>query len=57
MIKPDLLQCFIAAADTGSFTAAGKRVGKHLATVSGNIARLEDELGCCCSTEMANTRN
>ncbi|QLE86604.1 LysR family transcriptional regulator [Shewanella sp. Scap07] len=45
MIKPDLLQCFIAAADTGSFTAAGKRVGKHLATVSGNIARLEDELG------------
>lgn len=45
MIKPDLLKCFIAAADTGSFSAAGRQLGKHLATVSGNIARLEDELG------------
>lgn len=45
MIKPDLLKCFIAAADTGSFSAAGRLLGKHLATVSGNIARLEDELG------------
>lgn len=45
MIKPDLLKCFIAAADTGSFSAAGRLIGKHLATVSGNIARLEDELG------------
>lgn len=45
MVKPDLLKCFIAAADTGSFSAAGRKIGKHLATVSGNIARLEDELG------------
>ncbi|MGV2986586.1 LysR family transcriptional regulator [Vibrio sp. E150_011] len=45
MIKPDLLKCFIAAADTGSFSAAGRLLGKHLATISGNIARLEDELG------------
>lgn len=45
MIKPDLLKCFIAAADTGSFSAAGRKIGKHLATVSGNISRLEDELG------------
>ncbi|GEA49416.1 LysR family transcriptional regulator [Vibrio inusitatus NBRC 102082] len=45
MIKPDLLKCFIAAADTGSFTAAGRLLGKHLATISGNVARLEDELG------------
>ncbi|GEM78609.1 LysR family transcriptional regulator [Vibrio superstes] len=45
MIKPDLLKCFIAAADTGSFSAAGRLLGKHLATVSGNVARLEDELG------------
>lgn len=45
MVKLDLLKCFIAAADTGSFSAAGRLLGKHLATVSGNIARLEDELG------------
>ncbi|MFA0086844.1 LysR family transcriptional regulator [Vibrio sp. 10N.261.51.F12] len=45
MIKPDLLKCFIAAADSGSFSAAGRLLGKHLATISGNIARLEDELG------------
>ncbi|MDN3680961.1 LysR family transcriptional regulator [Vibrio tapetis subsp. quintayensis] len=45
MVKPELLKCFIAAADTGSFSAAGRKIGKHLATVSGNIARLEDELG------------
>lgn len=45
MVKTELLKCFIAAAETGSFSAAGRVIGKHLATVSGNIAKLEDELG------------
>lgn len=45
MIKLELLKSFIAAADTGSFSAAARGLGKHLSTVSGNIARLEDELG------------
>ncbi|OZS41905.1 LysR family transcriptional regulator [Photobacterium sanguinicancri] len=45
MIRLELLKSFIAAADTGSFSAAARLMGKHLATVSGNIARLEDELG------------
>nr|WP_278044357.1 LysR family transcriptional regulator [Vibrio mediterranei] len=44
-MRPELLKCFIAAADSGSFSAAARSLGKHLATVSGNIARLEDELG------------
>ncbi len=45
MSSPELLRSFVAAADTGSFSAAGRRLGKHQATISGNIARLEDELG------------
>ncbi|MCG9786747.1 LysR family transcriptional regulator [Vibrio mediterranei] len=44
MINPELLRSFIAAADSGSFSAAGRLLGKHQATISGNIARLEDEL-------------
>ncbi|MFA0087828.1 LysR family transcriptional regulator [Vibrio sp. 10N.261.51.F12] len=44
MIRPELLKSFIAAADSGSFSAAAKLVGKHLSTVSGNISRLEEEL-------------
>ncbi|MGR5294133.1 LysR family transcriptional regulator [Vibrio mediterranei] len=44
MISPELLRSFIAAADAGSFSAAGRILGRHQATISGNIARLEDEL-------------
>lgn len=44
MINHELLRSFIAAADSGSFSAAGRLLGKHQATISGNIARLEDEL-------------
>ncbi|MCW8347179.1 LysR family transcriptional regulator [Vibrio sp. ZSDZ65] len=45
MIKPDLLKSFIASADCGSFSAAARVLGKHLTTVSGNVAKLEDDLG------------
>ncbi|MPY26406.1 LysR family transcriptional regulator [Shewanella sp. YLB-07] len=44
MSSPELLRSFIAAADTGSFSAAARLLGKHQATISGNVARLEDEL-------------
>ncbi|MCL1051019.1 LysR family transcriptional regulator [Shewanella abyssi] len=44
MSSPELLRSFIAAADAGSFSAAARLLGKHQATISGNIARLEDEL-------------
>ncbi|MGR5175482.1 LysR family transcriptional regulator [Vibrio parahaemolyticus] len=45
MLRPELLKAFISAAETGSFSAAARQLGKHLTTISGNIARLEDELG------------
>lgn len=45
MLRPELLKAFIIAAETGSFSAAARQLGKHLTTISGNIARLEDELG------------
>ncbi len=39
------LQCFIAAADTGSFTKAAERVGRTQSAVSQQIAKLENILG------------
>ncbi len=38
-------QCFIAVADTGSFTRAAKIVGRTQSAVSQQIAKLEDLLG------------
>lgn len=39
------LQCFIAAADTRSFTKASERVGRTQSAVSQQIAKLENMLG------------
>lgn len=39
------LQCFIAAAETGSFTKAAERVGRSQSAVSQQIAKLENLLG------------
>jgi DNA-binding transcriptional LysR family regulator len=39
------LQCFIAAAETGSFTKAASRVGRTQSAVSQQIAKLENLLG------------
>jgi DNA-binding transcriptional LysR family regulator len=39
------LQCFIAVAETGSFTRAGQRVSRTQSAVSQQIARLEHLLG------------
>lgn len=41
----DTIATFLAVVDTGSFTEAGRRVGRTQASVSAAIARLEDRLG------------
>ena len=38
-------QCFIAVADTGSFTKAAGRVGRTQSAVSQQIAKLENFVG------------
>ncbi|MEM9027996.1 MAG: LysR family transcriptional regulator [Pseudomonadota bacterium] len=45
MDRLDLMRTLIAVADTGSFTAAGKRLGKSKALVSKHVGDLEDTLG------------
>ena len=45
MLDPDLLQTFVAIADTGSFTDAGRRVHRTQSAVSMQIKRLEEMLG------------
>lgn len=44
-LEPDLLRTFIAIAESGSFTAAAKRVHRTQSAVSMQIKRLEDGLG------------
>lgn len=41
----DTIDMFLAIVDTGSFTQAGRRVGRSQAAVSAAVARLEDRLG------------
>lgn len=41
----DQLRTFIAAADTGSFSAAGRAIGRAQSVVSHTIANLESQLG------------
>lgn len=45
VIEPDLLQAFVAIAETGSFTEAAGRVGRTQSAVSMQIKRLEELLG------------
>ncbi|OAN11027.1 hypothetical protein A3K86_18805 [Photobacterium jeanii] len=47
MLSSDLLKSFIAAADTGSFSAAARQLQRQQSTISSNIAKLEDELNVC----------
>jgi len=41
-LEIDLLRCFVAVADTGSFTQAGDIVGRTQSAVSQRVKRLED---------------
>lgn len=41
----DLLRCFVTIAEEGSFTRAGKRLGRTQSTISLQVKRLEDQLG------------
>ncbi len=45
MLEPDLLQTFVAIAESGSFTSAAKRVFRTQSAVSMQMKRLEEILG------------
>ncbi|KAI3596904.1 Transcriptional regulator, LysR family [Cupriavidus necator H850] len=45
-LDPVLLQSFVAVAESGSFTRAAQRVHLTQSTVSQQVRRLEDQLGC-----------
>ncbi|HEY9025083.1 MAG TPA: LysR family transcriptional regulator [Burkholderiaceae bacterium] len=45
MDRLDAMKVFLAVADAGSLSAAGRRLGMPLATVSRKLAELEDHLG------------
>lgn len=45
LLDPDLLQSFVAIAETGSFTEAARRVGRTQSAVSMQMKRLEELLG------------
>ena len=46
MLDIDLLRSFVSVVDAGGFTRAGERVHRTQSTVSQQIKRLEDGLGC-----------
>jgi DNA-binding transcriptional LysR family regulator len=46
MLDLDLLRSFVSVVDAGGFTRAGERVHRTQSTVSQQIKRLEDMLGC-----------
>lgn len=48
LIPVDLLRCFVAVADAGSFTAAARALGIRQLTVSQQIGRLEARIGHRC---------
>lgn len=43
------LECFVRAAEAGSFAEAARRLGLTPAAVGKNVAKLESNLGCSCS--------
>lgn len=45
-LDPALLQSFVAVAESGSFTRAAQRVHLTQSTVSQQVRRLEEQLGC-----------
>lgn len=46
LLDPVLLKSFIAVVESGSFTRAGERVHLSQSTVSQQLRRLEEQLGC-----------
>src|SRR5215468_9336375 len=46
MLDLDLLRSFVSVVDAGGFTRAGERVHRTQSTVSQQIKRLEETLGC-----------
>ena len=50
MFNPDLLRTLVAVAETGSFTRGARRVHLTQATVSQQVRRMEEEIGCALFT-------
>lgn len=46
MLDPLLLRSFVAIIDSGSFTRAGERVHLTQSTISQQMRRLEQQIGC-----------
>lgn len=46
LIDPILLKSFVAVVESGSFTRAGERVHLSQSTVSQQVRRLEEQMGC-----------
>ncbi|MBO6170481.1 MAG: LysR family transcriptional regulator [Bacteroidales bacterium] len=46
MITDNRLKLFVALCESGSFTAAARRMGCSQPSVSQNVAQLESEVGC-----------
>lgn len=46
LLDPHLLQSFVAIVETGSFTRAGERMHLTQSTISQQMRRLEQQLGC-----------
>ena len=46
MLDPQLLRSFVAIVESGSFTRAGERVHLTQSTISQQMRRLEEQLGC-----------
>lgn len=44
-VSMEQLECFVAAAEHGSFSAAGRALGKAQSAVSTQVSNLEDDLG------------
>lgn len=59
MSKPvlglDLLRAFVSVVDAGGFTRAGQRVHRTQSTVSQQVKKLEDSLGCTLLVREART--
>ena len=46
LLDPQLLQSFVAIVETGSFTRAAERIHLTQSTLSQQMRRLEQQLGC-----------
>ena len=59
MIDPltlDQMRVLVAVAETGSFSAAARKLGRVQSAISQAVQTMEAALGCRCSTARAKSR-